>query len=401
MRKNAEIERLRGVAILLVFITHTFAFQSLLPSAFRFGWVGVDLFFVISGYVVSLSLMRLLPSLSCASSLRSRLRDAKNSLKQFYLRRACRILPLVIFWMLAHLVLTYFFQSRAPEVVGTLGKVAKEDLLFCTGLFNYLRDNTAIQGQLWSLSVEEHFYLLLPLIFIVAPTRTRRLVATIVGIFLVAFVLRPYIRPFDGADLVSFQTYTSHRRFDTLYFGVLVALLFRAAPYRGALQSRSLEFRGKVLRSALAGLLVALLWVSPALVSEGVRLELGFTVYAMVATALVYLASKQEGYIFEIPGLSSILEYIGTRSYGLYLSHVPLSRLYSVLVEKHVTALPEFLSTSALGKITQGLALLLINLAVAELTYRYIEQPFIKKSHRRQPSDGNIADLSPAASTSS
>lgn len=86
MKKNEEIERLRGIAILLVLISHFALIRFSLPKIFRETWIGVDLFFVISGFVVTNSFIKSIPSLANLTIL-NRLKRSFSALKAFYIKR--------------------------------------------------------------------------------------------------------------------------------------------------------------------------------------------------------------------------------------------------------------------------------------------------------------------------
>ena len=329
----------------------------------RESWVGVDLFFAISGYVVTHSLLRLLPA-QWQGPLGARLQQSVSALKIFYTRRAFRIIPLLVCWMLLHVALTLTYQHRFPDLVGNVPKILHEDLWFFTGVFNYLRDNTAYQGQFWSLSVEEHFYLLFPFL-LVAITQTRgRALAIFFGIALIAFVVRPLIPHFTSADEISFLSYTSHRRFDTLLVGAFLAIWRPASGYLSPL---------RLLYPFISVASVALLWSLPALVPASWKFEWGFSLYALVAGFLIHLASFERGVVFSIPYVSRALEYIGSRSYGIYLAHVPMIRLYLVIFGGD----SERTGSGAVSSILSGLALFIATILVAEITYRWVELPFI------------------------
>lgn len=375
MHKNPEIERLRALAILLVMVTHTFAVYSLLPTILRQSWVGVDLFFVLSGYVVSRSLLRALPPFE-GLGLSERFRLALPVLRSFYVRRAFRILPLAFLWMAIDVLLAWAFRDVAPERFGSVSQIMHENIAFCLGIFNYWRDNTTIQGQLWSLSVEEHFYFLLPWLLVFAACRRSRLTLTVAGIFAVVLVLRPFIPVPAYADRVSFLTYTSHRRFDQLLLGVLLGI---ATHYHADSQRWSLpSAHGPLLRLLLTAGLSLTLWAAPGVFSEDMRLGFGFTVYGAIALVLVALASREQGYIFSVPGLSTVLEYLGSRSYGVYFSHLPVGRLYRFALLQHRIELPAWFTETTGGGLAQFAVLLAVNLAIAEVAYRLVEAPCVR-----------------------
>ncbi len=378
--KNIEIERLRGIAILLVMLSHFYLLVSIFPAYLKYTWIGVDLFFVISGFVVTNSFLKILPDLSNLS-LSQKFNSAIPSLKAFYIKRIYRILPVALTWLIIHLVLTGIFQIFRDETFGSLKKILLEDLYIVLLVFNYLRDNTAIQGQFWSLCVEEHFYLLIPFFFVIFDTSRKRILFSVISVLLVMFVLRPYITAGGLTDLESFNFFTSHRRFDSLFIGVILSLMQRINYFKMH-QSRALSFRfinNSIVRNIITATLLYVLIISPYMVGEQHRHGMGFTLYAVVGAMLVFLASLQNHFILEIKCLGKLLELIGSRSYGIYLAHVPIVRLFNWFVE-YDRGIPIANITVSL---TTGIILfavfVLINLLISNLIYNQIERVFINK----------------------
>src|ERR1700691_4015325 len=127
-----EIERLRAMAILMVMVVHWDTFQKLLPDVADHSWSGVDLFFVISGFVVTLSLVRLLPPLEGETSFVAAFERAKQALKTFYTRRFFRIMPAA----LAALLVNRFMMTIFPQSFGTPKAWFAEVVAFYGGVYN-------------------------------------------------------------------------------------------------------------------------------------------------------------------------------------------------------------------------------------------------------------------------
>ena len=103
-----------------------------------------------------------------------------------------------------------------------------------------------------------------------------------------------------------------------------------------------------------------------------------FCSYAAVSVALVALASLERGWILPIPGLSTVLEYIGTRSYSLYLGHMLIIYVYNDLYFRWYERIPDLLRLTRLGYTLQCVAFLVLASGLAEFSYRCIETPFRK-----------------------
>ncbi len=204
------LDTLRALAILLVLVYHlAYALPPSLYAVGQFGWMGVDLFFVLSGYLIG------------SQMLRERLRTGSIPIVSFYRRRAFRILP-------AYLVVLalYLFVPQWREQPGLAPwwkfVTFTENLLF--------HPEQRAFSHVWSLCVEEHFYLVLPLLVAALmrrpPSRfqahrTATLIAIIVlgGIGLRAYAL------FSGAEFMARIYYPTYMRLDGLVAGVSLAII--------------------------------------------------------------------------------------------------------------------------------------------------------------------------------
>lgn len=217
-----SLDVLRGIAVLLVIVRHSdAAWNTWLSPIRRGGWVGVDLFFVLSGYLVSNLLFREFETTGTIKPAR------------FLIRRGWKIYP--AFWVLIAVAIACFgFNSS---------KTLAELLFVQSYVTNRMFDHT------WSLAIEEHFYLILPF-FLMVLARTRfaslpRIVFAIMVSLLVA-------RCINGMQPFAYQTHVfpTHLRLDGLFFGVLLAYWHRSWPAFkawGADNSRGLIALGLVL----------------------------------------------------------------------------------------------------------------------------------------------------------
>src|SRR5689334_13025183 len=173
-----DIEGLRGIAILLVVLFHARV------AAFAGGFVGVDVFFVLSGYFITGLLVR------------ERETTGDVSLNEFYGRRALRLLPALLLVLLATLVIvfTLYAPIDRPYAAGTARAVALHagNVEFARGALNYFGSSSNPLLHTWSLAVEEQFYLVWPLLLVVlvpilvrdeaAPDALRRTAAKLVAV---------------------------------------------------------------------------------------------------------------------------------------------------------------------------------------------------------------------------
>jgi peptidoglycan/LPS O-acetylase OafA/YrhL len=235
-------------------------------------------------------------------------------------------------------------------------------------------------GHYWSLTVEEHFYFILPLLLILFARRGNRLLVVLGGVLLVAFGLR-YIPAPMRFDEVAWLTQASHRRFDQLLMGGALALILGRKGREKMIEHNvySLNISERFFISwILPGVFLFLLWVMPTIFPYPFNNFMGQTIYGLFALGLVFLATYEKGFIGNAPVLGKMLEYIGSRSYSIYLAHVAF---ISLNIQWGNDLIPWFgEATLNLPSILwlRFLLILIVSILAAEITYRLIERPFIR-----------------------
>jgi peptidoglycan/LPS O-acetylase OafA/YrhL len=368
--KLREIERLRACAILMVMVVHWEPLGQMMPEIARHSWSGVDLFFVISGYVVALSYLRLLPALDGAGTFMAAFPRAKPSLRVFYARRFFRIMPAAL-----AAALVYREQMKMFADLGPVTQWFTEITCFFGGVYNYayaFRTDFKM-GVYWSLAVEEHFYLLLPILFVAFRTRSKRFAACLV-VAALSIACRAFAAP-PGAYVHNWEKFTSHLRFDSLMAGVGIALVAGTRATTAVMPPRLMRF--VVMPGALA--LIACL---PGGLPDSLMHTVGFIALWMLGGLLVAFAGMDRGYVLQIPVLAPVLEYVGSRSYALYLLHIPASSFevrykklwprYGALVEARDPEWPW----------REVLVLFVLSFVMAELLHRFVERPFMALGRR-------------------
>jgi len=339
------LDGLRGLAIGLVLLRH------LVPSAFGgAGFVGVQLFFVLSGFLITTLLFE------------ERARSGRISFGAFYVRRALRLLP-----ALYGLLITYaafrLIVWRASDLdawVGWVGLAAAYLTPFA-GALN-IPQATGL-NPLWTLSVEEIFYLLWPLV-LVAGFRflTNRSIAVVTAA-LIAVAIGVRVLTFIGFGGEIYETPSTW--IDALLIGCLLAQLRQA----GALPTWRQWWVPVLLALPLA---VASFWGGAK--DSALMFGPGLTLLAIFAAALIWVCTSQDGLpSFPVKLLRSrVARYLGTRSYGLYLWN-------GVFLLQPVVR----------GSYPLLLASLVASFVAAELSYRLIEMPALKLKKRLQTGRAN------------
>ena len=300
--RNAGLDLLRLLAVLLVLFRHlqipeelhATAAGGLLAVLRRGGWVGVDLFFVLSGYLVSALLFK------------EYLRDGRIDIGRFLIRRGMKIYP--AFWLFLALTLpVIIWQGHSPSILNVLS-----ELLFTQNYFQ------GVWGHTWSLAVEEHFYIGLALLFGLAlrlsPQGGLHIVPCLFAILaLICLTLRGHAVaarwPFDAAV----HYLPTHLRVDSLFAGVALSY---------ATHFRDLGIRAKKV-PALLLVSFGFLCLVPAFVWSQYEARwlhtIGYLIFSfggvclvMAFTRLVHVTS---------PTLRA-LTALGAASYPIYLWHV-------------------------------------------------------------------------------
>ena len=320
-QRLAGLDHLRALAIALVMVFHCglFGHPQWVGSVGAFGWSGVDLFFVLSGYLIG---GQLLGRLAAGRPL---------ALREFYFKRLFRILPAYL------AVLLLYFTIPAFKERGQLPPLWR----FLTFTQNFgldLRSGSAFSNA-WSLCVEEQFYLLLPpLVLALAVLKPGRWALWLVpllfglGLFLRTLSWELFVEPLARAgDSGLWQPYfmwiyyPSYTRMDGLLMGVCLAAVQQLRP---GLWARLTRYGNAWLLLALG--LLAAAWVLCADLVDFYAAVFGFPLIAFAYGLLVLSALSPSGVLGRFH--SRFSAFLAAVSYSLYLVHKPLIHLSQVLL---------------------------------------------------------------------
>jgi len=296
MSRRPALDGLRAFAVLAVMAFHT-------SPAAHGGFLGVDVFFVISGYLIT------------ALLLREWRRTGRVDLWAFYLRRALRLLPPLLF-MLAITVPLALGPMRRGMVLNPV-EAAASVLFYVANWVSVIWGEHAVGlwTHTWSLSIEEQFYLIWPAVLIVVLARRRQPPArALAALVVLVVVARAVTWHFGGGQWMYYAT-TSHC--DGLLLGSLLAvgLAGRESLTSGPVQSEIVAWLG------VLGL--AALFATSYIQADGTyqwRLALAALFSAMVVH---HLATRTDGAMVRLLSLRPLVA-VGMVSYGLYLYHFPV-----------------------------------------------------------------------------
>lgn len=305
-----QLDILRGVAILLVLFAHADvkpaqagSWKPVLSYLWYLGISGVDLFFVLSGFLVGGLLLKALHDIR------------RLDVRRFLIRRGFKIWPPYLFFIAFVFVRLTFMEGQSG---GDSLHQLVPNLLHLQNYYGSPREHT------WSLAVEEHFYLLLPLLLLALTTRRAGRMGFIsrLPVFALIVCVASAIGRFFSYGHPHFYNpyYATHLRLDSLLFGVTLAYYYHFRP-------STLTFAGRH-RWKILGLSVALLLAYPALIIAHDRYfatfghTLLYVAYGLIVLALVHtpVDSGWAGRVMVGP-IGRVFAFIGVFSYPVYLWH--------------------------------------------------------------------------------
>jgi len=367
-RKLAALDGIRGVAVLVVMMSH---FERFLPASpalvplktfFTFGWSGVDLFFVLSGFLITGILMQT--------------RTAVNYFLSFYARRVLRIFPIyyaTLFVVFALIAIVPSIQNVPP---------AGERWTYFAYVENWIPLWTGqwppnVLGHFWSLAVEEQFYLVWPLcVFLLS---RRALFWTAISLSVFALVVRCVWVAHSGVSAaVMLWTVT---RMDSLLVGAIAAILFASNRWKGG-------YRLPVIGTAALSIFIVgvtvTAWGRPDSASFGFVSTVGYTFLALGFGALVLGSAYGDGGTDVVQRIfrNRSLSLVGKYSYGMYVYHVPLLGICELLVYRH---LPEALRQNPVFGLGYVAFLTVATYGIAALSFRLVEGPLLALKRHYEP----------------
>jgi len=346
-----ELDSVRGIAILSVLFFHGMApplhaelstSGRLLFILSRHGWVGVNLFFVLSGFLITGILLE--------SSRRP------DYFRRFYFRRALRILP-ALYGMLSILLIGGWISFRLTAI----------SMLFLAN-FAAVAGFGFGYGPLWSLAVEEHFYMLWPLVVRRCSVRTLMILAVAVCIVSPFLRFMNLIGNSPPQHLASLYTWFN---LDGLSLGALLAIWLRMPSFRRRQLAR-IAVPATVVAGAAFLLLEGHPWADATLVASACNLaSAGFL------ACVLLVGTSSYSFVVDRP----ILKFYGFISYGLYLFHILAfhlsEKLFSHQLESLIASDKPMIAT--LLRFSGGLAL---GSGIAYLSRRSLEESFLRIGYR-------------------
>ena len=346
MGYEPSLDGIRAFSVIAVMLYH--ANIAWLPG----GFLGVEVFFVVSGFLITSLLVE------------ERESTQRIDLKHFWIRRARRLLPALVVMLAATAVCVAFYATdSAPDfrrdVLPSLGYFSNWWQIFAVDTPYFAASSLPVLRHLWSLAVEEQWYLIWPLLFVfvfgakwMRPKISGALLLLCSGAIMFATALR-FVQ--DDETRTNFLYLSTLTRSSGLLLGAAVAMLWR--PWRkNSLPSwwkSSLADALAVASIAVIGVLMATVHVADAQLYQG-----GLAVTTIASAVIIAVVMRPNGLFVKKFFSQELFVEIGRRSYGLYLWHWP------IFVVAH--------ARDSGNRLAVALALTVI---INEFVYQYVEIP--------------------------
>lgn len=364
-----QLDSIRGIAILLVILWHYFIVPmpnatpilAFIKKILSLSWSGVDLFFVLSGFLIGSILLEN--------------KTSNNYYKVFYIRRACRIFPLYYAVVIIYIVVVSndLFWSHPLNVLFYYDKLPFAGYLTYTQNFFMLNASTfgpKLLDVTWSLAFEEQFYLLMPLFIRLAPYN--KLPIYLILLIVLAPILRMLGLILDKTGMAAF--FLLPLRMDSLLLGVLTAYLLR---YNTVVQFVKKHFW--FIKTAFLVIVTSLIALSLLSSQNLLRTTfqgnvLFFLAVAYILLLLIFLFSENR--FLKLISYNKLLRLIGMISYSAYLIHNPMIRICHIYLLNQSPKLTNYADIFATS------IALLLTFSLSWISYHFFEKHFVRFGHK-------------------
>lgn len=348
---RADIDGLRSVAVLSVVGYHAF------PGAIRGGFIGVDIFFVISGYLISTIIIQ-------------NLKINRFSLIEFYCRRIRRIFPALALTLLFCLITGWIilladeYAQLGKHVAGGAGFISNFILWAESGYFDNDADTKPLL-HLWSLGIEEQFYIIWPMLLWMIWRKRSRPLMYLCSLTILSFSLNLFTA---GNDAVA-AFYSPLTRFWELLIGAILAHVIQSRDQH--VRTGPLSFDTTHVSCNLLSLLGGILLIIGFLITTEESLFPGWIALFPAVGTVSIIAAGPHGWINRMILSKSLLVWIGLISYPLYLWHWPMISFTRIIQSGQPTRITIFFAV-------------FLSLFLAWLTWKVIERPIRFGNHGRK-----------------
>lgn len=349
------LDGLRGVAVLLVVVSH-FRILVIWPTPWNSvnnfmagGFLGVDLFFVLSGFLITSLLL-----------VETKRRNVRGVLRRFYVRRVFRLMPAILVFLASHAILALWENTSMRSELRSARAV-----IFYHLNWHFIWDpkHSVIDfGHLWSLAIEEQFYIVWPIVLlglVLIRLKPQVIIGVILSLIFVVYLRRVALWN-DGVRWTQIYTRTD-ARVDSLLIGALAAFVFRYFRVPPMLSKMMMYVSLLVALSTFA-------YFGPRVESSKFLYNSGFTLIAVLFAFVVFGLANSESGLGKALSCRP-LRFVGKISYGLYIWHLPVFRVLARHME----------TGTRIGRL--GLGLFLAFTATL-ISWYAVERPALKLKNR-------------------
>ena len=339
-----ELDGLRGIAIIMVLLHH--------GGMSRGGFIGVDIFFVLSGFLITSLLLKEYSEYQ------------RISFKKFYIRRILRLYPLLLLVLSVYLLINFIFQDRSVFIREFIDSIIS--LCYLTNWsWAFQMHNPDILRHTWSLSIEEQYYLIWPLLMLILLkyVKKKKWIVSIVFTLALFSWLTRVILLYNGASI--FRVYNGlDTRADALMVGSLLAIIENLSFMKNKVKA----FVSKLSLILCPFSFLVFLFINRYIDYTEPIVYLAVLTIVNLSTAIIILniIHNPQNFINKILALYP-LRQIGVISYGIYLIHYPVMRFMWSHGFHHL-----------LVTVIGSSAALILALA----SYSFYEKPFLKMKNR-------------------
>lgn len=354
VREHPELDTIRFLSILLVVLHHQFFTSNAFFKWFTdHGWIGVDIFFGMSGFLITTILLKELE------------KTGSIELGNFWFRRMLRLWPSWLVTLILSYLMVFALSSHSGEVRYALQAKWWHYFLHFGNYSYVLYDKIhTLYSHYWSLAVEEHFYILWPLLLVGLRKRKHLLLAVWAIIILSVGVRFYHITNGASNKLLSFST---HTRMDELLLGCVLAFYFPKLPALTALK--------EIVLTSLMFLLYGIgLYVCKENVGSPWFYSLTYSVVGIATCLLIIIAMKGGRFGLRRLLATRLTARLGVLSYGVYLIHLHVNYIVFPLFKKFPLIQSEI-----------GIALInfVVPFVPAYFMYFYLDAYFARFKHKK------------------
>jgi peptidoglycan/LPS O-acetylase OafA/YrhL len=342
----------RGFAISIVLFYHVFWYVSF----FRFGWIGVDLFFVLSGFLITDILLRS--------------RENRSYFSNFYLKRILRILPL--YYLTIFIFFTFapiFFSNKSSD--STFTYYNQNQIWYWLFLQNWLviwkgKPSEPYLQHFWSLAIEEQFYLFWPFIIVVFKhlETLKKLISLLILFAFLLRILTWMLYPQKTGELY----YNTFSRMDSLLIGCLISIRLK----QGKKIPKALI---KIIFLGFITLVISSVAILGNIQQDNIIFStIGYSLTAAFFGCAIYLLITYETKLSPLIKKLQVLIFLGKISYGLYVFHLPVYLITAYLLTNNShSSLPLILRHTLFISIFSLLITFLLSIA----SFNILEKPIL------------------------